>query len=231
MKIDVFIIGDHVLIRTAVAGLLKRQHDIRVAGDSDLTSDVVNQVEQSGATVVLFLANDEAKAIGEEARRLYDGLAGVPVIVVLHGGPDTGRAVEALRMGARGLLDKNADGERLAEAIREAQLGEITIMPRFATHLVEGYAALASSKRGPFRDGLSQREIDVLGLLARGQTNQQIAEQLSLSVHTVRAHLRSVMQKLGARNRVQAAAYAVNHGLDGAAPGADIISGAPRVVR
>ena len=117
-------------------------------------------------------------------------------------------------MGARGLLDENADDDILAVAIRDAHLGDITITPRMATQLVADYAALASSRRSPSRGNeLSDREVEVLALLARGQTNQQIAQHLCLSVHTVRAHLRSVMQKIGVRNRVQAAAYAFNRGI------------------
>jgi DNA-binding NarL/FixJ family response regulator len=140
--------------------------------------------------------------------------------VLLNLADDDERLLDALALGVRGIIDKNADGARLTESIREVLAGEITISKRLASRLVVEYvtayggdrprrAARSASRNGD----LSDRELEVLSRLARGESNRRIAERMFISVHTVRAHVRSLMQKLHVQNRVQAATYALKHGL------------------
>lgn len=211
--IRLFIVCDHVLFRNGLSRLLRREPDVQVAGESTLSLDLADTVQTVDVDVVLLAVHAPEMASGPAAQRLYRTLDDVPVIVLFMGA-DGEDALAALRLGARGILDQNTDGARLLASIRQAITGEITITPRLATRLVADYSAISSGRKDRVRDHeLSDREIDVLALLALGRTNQQIADQLCVSVHTVRAHLRSVMQKLGVKNRVQAAAYALNSGI------------------
>lgn len=216
--IGLYLVCDHLLFRNGLRGLLRRESDVRIVGENHLTLEVADAIRETGAGVVLLAASAQERASGPAAQRLYRALPDVPVIVVLMGN-DHEDALAALRMGARGILDMNADATRLVTAIRQAATGEITITPRLATRLVADYAALSGGRRGYVRAAeLSDREIDVMSLLAHGRTNQQIADDLCVSVHTVRAHLRSIMQKLGVKNRVQAARYALSTGLGQSVP-------------
>lgn len=225
--IGLYLVCDHLLFRNGLRGLLRRENDVRIVGENHLTLDVSEAIRETGAGVVLLAASAQERASGPAAQRLYRALPGVPVIVVLMGN-DHEDALAALRMGARGILDMNADASRLVTAIRQAATGEITITPRLATRLVADYAALSGGRRSSTRVAeLSDREIDVMSLLAHGRTNQQIADALCVSVHTVRAHLRSIMHKLGVKNRVQAARYALNSGIGETPPAMFIDTSAP----
>jgi len=213
MAIRLYLVCDHLLFRNGLNRLLRREADVQVVGECPLALDTVDRVRAADSDVVLLSVDTANTANGPAAQRLYRDLSSVPVVLLLMGehGDD---ALAALRLGARGVLDKHTDGARLVTALRQAVVGEITVTPRLATKLVADYAAIATGRKPrPPENDLSNREIDVLALLALGHTNQQIADELCVSVHTVRAHLRSVMQKLGVKNRVQAAAYALNSGL------------------
>lgn len=217
MTIRLYLVCDHLLFRTGLTRLLRREPDVHVVGECPLGLDAADQVRVADADVVLLSVDTPNTASAPAAQRLYRDLMNVPVVLLLMG-DDGDDALAALRLGARGVLDKHTDGTRLVNALRQAVVGEITVTPRLATRLVAEYAAIATGRKPrPAESELSNREIDVLALLALGDTNQQIADKLCVSVHTVRAHLRSVMQKLGVKNRVQAAAYALNSGLGVAA--------------
>ncbi|MHB8376683.1 MAG: LuxR C-terminal-related transcriptional regulator [Dehalococcoidia bacterium] len=215
MTIRLYLVCDHLLFRNGLTRLLRREQDVHVVGECPLSLDAVDRVAAAASDVVLLSVHAPHMASGPAAQRLYRDLGRTPVVILLMG-DDSDDALAALRLGARGVLDKNTDGERLVAALRQAVSGEITVTPRLATRLVADYAAIATGRKPRSGDSeLSNREIDVLALLALGDTNQQIADKLCVSVHTVRAHLRSVMQKLGVKNRVQAATYALNSGLGG----------------
>ena len=212
MSIRLYLVCDHLLFRNGLTRLLRRETDVQIAGECTLSLGVADEVRAAQSDVVLLSVHAPNMVSGPAAQRLYRELGDVPVVILLMG-DDSDEALAALRYGARGVLDKNTDGARLVTALRQSVSGEITITPRLATRLVADYAAVTSGRRPHTESELSSREIDVLALLALGDTNQQIADKLCVSVHTIRAHLRSVMQKLGVKNRVQAAAYALNSGL------------------
>jgi DNA-binding NarL/FixJ family response regulator len=157
-------------------------------------------------------------AVSPLTREIYAELGDTPV-VLLNLADDDERLLDALALGVRGIIDKNADGARLIESIREVLSGEITISKRLASRLVVEYVTANGERprkggRSQSRNGeLSERELEVLSRLARGESNRRIAERMFISVHTVRAHVRSLMQKLHVQNRVQAATYALKHGL------------------
>jgi DNA-binding NarL/FixJ family response regulator len=139
--------------------------------------------------------------------------------VVLYGvGEDDALFIEALQAGVKGFADRNTDIHYLASAIHSVAAGEVMVSPGLARHIAASYAALLARERPTVRgagNDLTEREFDVLRLVAAGHSNRAIAASLGLSEHTVRAHLRSVSRKLGVQNRVQAVAEAVKLGLVG----------------
>ncbi len=124
----------------------------------------------------------------------------------------------AVRAGARGYLLKNTTSRELIEALRRVHAGEAVVTPAMAAKLLDEFAVLAaaapaSQGRDQAAEVLTEREREVLRLVARGLSNKEIGTQLSISPHTVKAHLRSVLDKLNLRGRAEAAAWAVRHGV------------------
>lgn len=218
MSVSVLIACDHGLVRHALGSLLRRQPGVEIARETSLTVTLGADARDSGANVVLITVENADVAVSPLLRTLYRDLGEIPV-VLLNLADDDERLLDALSLGVRGIIDKNADGARLTESIREVLNGEITISKRLASRLVVEFVSAKRDKpRRTSTNGirmaeLSERELEVLSRLARGESNRIIGELMFISIHTVRAHVRSLMQKLQVQNRVQAATYALKHGL------------------
>ena len=214
----VFLACDHSLVRHALGSLLRRQPAIEVCGEGAPGAHLVEQAAAARADLILLTVESAERATTSAMRSLYRALAPIPV-VLLNLADDDERLLAALSLGVRGILDKDADTARLIDAIQEVLRGEVVISKRLASRLVVEYVAASTAARVSGRSAgargmdLSDREREVLSRLARGESNRTIAESMFISVHTVRAHARSLMQKLHVRNRVQAARYAFEHGL------------------
>ncbi|HEX5479899.1 MAG TPA: response regulator transcription factor [Dehalococcoidia bacterium] len=214
----VFLACDHSLVRHALGSLLRRQPAIEVCGESTPGTHLVEEAAAAHADLILLTVESAERATAAGMRSLYRALAPTPV-VLLNLADDDERLLAALSLGVRGIIDKDADTARLISAIQEVLRGEVVISKRLASRLVVEYVAASTAARMPGRSAggramdLSEREREVLSRLARGESNRSIAESMFISVHTVRAHARSLMQKLHVRNRVQAARYAFEHGL------------------
>lgn len=216
MSISVLIACDHGLVRHALGSLLRRQSGVEVAAETAVGLNLPAEARAAGADLALITVDSAETATSPLLRDIYQELQ-IPV-VLLNLADDDERLLEALALGVRGIIDKNADGIRLTDSLREVLGGEITISKRLASRLVVEYVSSYSDRprraaRGGARSELSERELDVLSRLARGESNRAIAERMYISIHTVRAHVRSLMQKLHVQNRVQAATYALKHGL------------------
>jgi DNA-binding NarL/FixJ family response regulator len=137
--------------------------------------------------------------------------------VLLYGvGDDDALFIEALQTGVKGFADRNTDLHYLATAIHSVAAGEVMVSSGLARHIAASYAALLTRERSTAHGAstdLTEREYDVLRLVAAGRSNRDTAAALGVSEHTVRAHLRSVSRKLGVQNRVQAVAEAVRQGI------------------
>jgi DNA-binding NarL/FixJ family response regulator len=230
LALSVLIACDHGLVRHALSSLLRRQSGVEVAAECAVTSQLADLARTRSAQVVLMAVDSAETAVSPRVRALYRDLGEIPV-VLLNLTDDDERLLDALAMGVRGIIDKNADGARLIETLREVLNGEITISKRLASRLVLEYMTAQGGERPrkPQRPSgrsseLSERELEVLSRLARGESNRKIAERMYISVHTVRAHVRSLMSKLHVQNRVQAATYALRHGLV-APPGPEAAAG------
>jgi DNA-binding NarL/FixJ family response regulator len=219
LPLNVLLACDHGLVRHALGSLLRRQPGIDVAGETSLHAHIAEDALAVGANIVLITVDSAERATSPQMRAVYQQLASVPV-VLLNLADDDERLLEALSMGIRGIIDKNADATHLMESLHEVLNGETVISKRLASRLVVEYVTSSSGERPRLPERrhagggeLSDRERDVLSRLARGESNRIIAERMYISIHTVRAHVRSLMQKLHVQNRVQAATYALEHGL------------------
>ena len=204
--IRVIIADDQAMVRTGFGMIIGAQPDMQVAGEAADGLEAVALARRVKPDVAL-LDIRMPKMDGLEALRLLAG-PGVaePVKVVVVTTFDLDEYVHtALRNGAAGFLLKDSGPALLVEAVRAAVSGDALISPSITVRLLEHLSPPA-----PTGDdgGLSPRELDVVKLAAKGLTNAEIAAQLFISVGTVKTHLGSVQTKLGARNRVEIAAWA-----------------------
>jgi DNA-binding NarL/FixJ family response regulator len=204
--ITVLIADDQAMVRTGFGMIIGAQPDMEVVGEAADGVEAVALARRLRPDVALFDIR-MPKMDGLEALRLLAG-PGVadPVKVVVVTTFDLDEYVhQALRNGAAGFLLKDSGPALLVEAVRAAVSGDALISPSITVRLLEHLSPPAPSGDD---GGLSPRELDVVKLAARGLTNAEIAQQLFISVGTVKTHLGSVQTKLGARNRVEVAAWA-----------------------
>lgn len=215
---NVLLACDHRLVRHALGALLRRQSGVQIVAETGVHALLADEARRLSAEIVLLTVNDAEHATSPMIREIYTGLGTIPV-VLLNLAADDDRLLAALPLGVRGIIDRNVDGARLLESLRDVLSGEIVLSQRLASHLVGEYVASLTDERTQGlrtaqKSGvLSDREREVLARLARGETNRLIGDGMYISIHTVRAHVRSLMQKLNVANRVQAATYAFEHGL------------------
>ncbi|MGW4897954.1 response regulator [Kitasatospora sp. NPDC004240] len=219
MTIRVIIVDDQAMVRAGFAALLGAQSDIDVVGDA---ADGAQALEVSGRThpdVVLMDVRMPVMDGLEAARRLldpaFDG-AHRPKVLMLTTFDVDDYVYEALRAGASGFLLKDAPPADLIAAVRVVAAGEALLAPSVTRRLIEDFAR---TRPAPRRDpalrlnGLTPRETEVLELIARGLSNQEIAAGLVLAEQTVKTHIGRILGKLGLRDRAQAVVLAYESGL------------------
>lgn len=210
MSITVLVADDQDLIRTGLRMILDVQPDIEVIGEAGDGRQAVELARELRPDVCLF---DIRMPVldGIEAVRLLAGAdVADPMAIVVITTFDLDEYVHgALKAGARGFLLKDAGPDLLAQAIRAAASGEALIAPSITARLLTAFADLPSNVAAaqPI-EPLTKREEQVLLTVARGRSNPEIADELHISLSTVKTHLASLMQKLSARNRVEIAMWA-----------------------
>jgi DNA-binding NarL/FixJ family response regulator len=204
--IRVAIVDDHTIVRNGLVSLLGGHADLEIIGAvGDGEAAVALCVEQRPDVVLMDLSMPGVGGI-EATRRVAEAAPGVQV-VVLTSFMDRERIVEALSAGAIGYLLKDAEPEELLRGIRTAARGESPLDPRAARTML-------GAQRAPDPlDALTDREREVLALVADGLPNKQIGRRLEISEKTVKAHLTSIFRAIGVTDRMQAGLWARRHGL------------------
>jgi NarL family two-component system response regulator LiaR len=210
VSIRVLIADDHAVVRQGLKTFLELQDDIEVVEDVADGEAAVAAVEREAPDVVLMdLVMPGVDGV-EAIRRIKEGRPQARVLV-LSSFLDDERLFPAVRAGAAGYLLKDVEPRELVKAIRTVHGGEALLHPAVAARLMDEFAAGLAPE--PNADGLTAREREVLTLIARGLANKLIARELSISEKTVKAHVSSILGKLGVSDRTQAALYAVRSGL------------------
>jgi len=214
--IKVLITDDQVLVRTGFRMILDAENDIDVTGEA---SDGVEAIEAARSTrpdVILMDVRMPNMDGIEATRRIVDGGDVDPIRVLILTTFDLDEYVyDALRAGASGFLLKDAPPEELVHAVKVVARGEALIAPSITKRLIDEIAERPPPQGAPPEalESLTQRELEVLQLVARGLSNQEIAEELFVSETTVKTHVGRVLMKLGLRDRVQAVVMAYESGV------------------
>jgi two-component system, NarL family, response regulator LiaR len=209
-RIRAILVDDHDLFRRGLRELLEEQ-GIAVVGEADDGEEGIRLARHASPDVVVLDLNMPRMDGVTATRRLRDAVPSAQVLV-LTVSEDDEAAVRALLAGASGYLVKDASIAEIAAAVRAAAAGEVPLSPRIGSGVVERLRSSGGAESGR-HDELSERELEVLGLIAEGRDNSEIAATLVISPQTVKAHVSSILAKLGLENRVQAAVYAVRNGL------------------
>ncbi|MFF4578175.1 response regulator [Streptomyces sp. NPDC001389] len=213
--IRVMIADDQMMVRQGFTVLLNAQPDIDVVGQAVDGADAVAKAAEFGPDVVLMDIRMPGMG-GIEATSIITGAPDCAVKVLVLTTFDLDEYVyEALRAGASGFLLKDASAEQLAEAVRVVAAGEALLSPNITKRLITEFSRLGAP-RGPSRariQDLTERETEVLSLIAQGLSNAEIAGHLVLAEQTVKTHVGRILVKLGLRDRTQAAVFAYETGL------------------
>jgi NarL family two-component system response regulator LiaR len=205
--ISVLIADDHPFVRHGLRTYLETLDDVEVAGEA---ADGAEAVELAGRllpdVVLMDLVMPELDGI--EATRQIKAASPATKVIALTSFDDDEKVFPAIKAGAAGYLLKDVRPAELAEAVRKASRGEALLAPSVAAKLMQEVAG-----ERPASSGLTDRELEVLRLIARGLPNKQIAQELVVSEKTVKTHVSNILAKLHLADRTQAALYAVREGL------------------
>ena len=210
----VVLVDDHDLFRAGLRDILSEQ-DLEIVGEASSGEEGVRLVERLAPDVVVMDLNMPGIS-GVDATRELAATAPGSRVLVLTISADQDDVMEAMMAGAAGYLLKDSSVEELATGVRAAAAGESSLSPRIATKLLERLRDEDGDRQAVAPDvqpGLSEREIEVLKLLAEGKGNAEIASELFISPKTVKNHIASILMKLQMENRIQAAVYAVRSGI------------------
>jgi NarL family two-component system response regulator LiaR len=208
--IRVLIVDDHTMVRKGICALLAEIEGIEVVGEADNGQEAVAQAERLRPDVILMdLAMPKMDGI-EATRQIRANQPESRILVMTSFAADD-KVFPAIKAGALGYLLKESAPEDLVQAIRQIHGGESWLHPTIARKVLQEIAR--PSDRPPTPDPLTEREAEVLRLVAQGLSNQDIARKLNISDPTVRTHVSSIMGKLRLATRIKAALYALREGL------------------
>ncbi|HEY4693942.1 MAG TPA: response regulator transcription factor [Bellilinea sp.] len=211
IPISVFIVDDHAVVRQGIRAFLQALPDMEVVGEAENGTQAVELALQTAPDVVLMdLVMPDMDGV-EATRRVKSASPRTQVVIFTSYYRDE-YIFPAIRAGALSYILKDADPAELAEAIRKAAHGEAMLNPRVAARLVQEIQGVREEDTNPFAE-LSERELEVLRLIANGGSNKEIADQLVISEKTVKSHVSNILSKLHLVDRTQAAAYAWNKGI------------------
>jgi NarL family two-component system response regulator LiaR len=210
--IRVLLVDDHVVVRKGLRALLDRDPGIEVTGEAEDGEQALQTLARLRPDVILMDLEMPGMGGIEATRQIAQEHPNARIVVL------TSHAAEhdvlpALKAGALGYVLKHSAPEDVLHAIRQAHLGEPVLDPSVARLLLQELHRPAAAKQPRTPDPLSERELEVLRLIARGLSNQEIADRLVVGEATVRSHVSAILRKLQLASRTQAALYALREGL------------------
>ncbi|MFG2619938.1 response regulator [Streptomyces sp. NPDC048507] len=208
-RIRVLLVDDHQVVRRGLRTFLEVQEDIEVVGEAADGEEGVARAGELRPDVILMDVKMPGTDGIEALRRLRE-LADPARVLVVTSFTELRTVVPALRAGAAGYVHKDIDPDALAGAIRSVHAGHVLLQPEVAEALLAAQDDQPSARRP---GALTDREREVLGLIADGRSNREIARALVLSEKTVKTHVSNILMKLDLSDRTQAALWAVRHGL------------------
>jgi len=211
-RIKVLIVDDHKVVRQGLRTFLELQADVTVVGEADDGQTAVEMVRELHPNVVLMdlvmprldgiSATRQVKALGTDVK-----------VIALTSFTEDDKVFPAIQAGASSYLLKDVSPDDLVEAIRAAHRGETRLHPDIARKLMEQVTKQARSNHEPYMKEVTDREKDVVRLVAQGRSNQQIASELFISEKTVKTHISNILNKLQLQDRTQLAIYAIKSGM------------------
>jgi DNA-binding NarL/FixJ family response regulator len=205
-EIRLLLVDDHPVVRRGLRGYLELEADFTVVGEAGDGEEALRAIAEHRPDVVLL----DLKMPGLDGQGVLDRLTATgdaPRILVLTSATDAERVPSAITAGAAGFVYKDIDPDALASAIRTVHAGQLLLSPVAMRGLMNGNGSTTTAP------SLTPRESQVLGLIAKGQTNRQIARALGVSEKTVKTHVTNLLRRIGAADRTQAALWAVRHGI------------------
>jgi two-component system, NarL family, response regulator LiaR len=210
--IRILLVDDHAVVRKGMRALLDREAGLEVVGEAENGEQAVQAADRLRPDVILMDLEMPGGG-GVEATRRISATRPESRIVVLTSHAAEEDVFPALKAGALGYLLKHSAPEDVLQAIRQAHRGESVLHPAIARMVLQELHRPPHPRQSPTTEPLSEREMEVLRLLARGMSNQEIADTLVVSEATVRSHVSSILRKLQLASRTQAALYALREGL------------------
>ena len=208
----VLLVDDHDLFRTGLRNLLEEQ-GLQIVGEASNGKDAIRQVRELAPDIVVMDLNMPG-ITGVEATREITSFAPLTRVLVLTISDQNEDVMDAIVAGACGYLVKDSSIQELIRGITAAAVGESLISPPIAAKVLERVRAVTLDQGAQtIRAELSERELEVLRLIANGKDNSQIAAALHISPKTVKNHISNILMKLQIENRIQAAVYAVRSGI------------------
>lgn len=217
MTIRILLVDDHTLFRSGLKALLLRQADFEVVGEASDGLEGVKLAEQLHPDLVLLDLDMPAMSGIEALAQMVEMNHDMPV-VMLTVSEDAEDLKEAFVLGARGYLVKNIEADYLVSSIRQIIAGESVMSPEMTSKFINGIRAKNISLMPEVRPenvkSLTEREKQILGCLAQGASNREMAQLLNMSESTVKAHLQRIMRRFDFSSRVQAAVFAAERHMD-----------------
>ncbi len=208
--IKVLLVDDHEMVRMGLAAYLATTEDIEVVGEAKNGREGVRLAKALKPDVILMdLVMDEMNGI--EATKIITKQLPATKVIVLTSFVDDEKVYPVIEAGALSYLLKTSKASNIADAIRAAAIGEPVVESKVAGKMMSHYR---KSSQTVLHDALTEREREVLSLIAKGKTNQDIADKLFIGIKTVKTHVSNIFQKLEVEDRTQAAIYAIRNKLD-----------------
>jgi NarL family two-component system response regulator LiaR len=208
--IRVLVADDHAIVRKGICALLATEPEIDVVGEAQDGQEVITKAQRMEPDVILMDIVMPGTDGLEATRRITSRQPNTRVLVLTSFAGDD-KVFPAIQAGALGYLLKDSGPEDLVQAIQQVHRGESSLHPSVARRVLQELSE--PSGHGPGPDTLTEREVEVLQLLAQGHSNRQISDHLMISEATVRTHVSNILSKLNLCSRTQAALYALREGL------------------